>query len=479
MMHWMRQRKSRKHSKMARALLLGLLFLTSLLLEAAFAFSPYSNHELDELEKKFLEEINNSESVLRDPLCNQYMNQLGQKLARESDVPLSPSFFIVKSNEINAFAGPGGHIGINSTLILTSEHESELAAVMAHEIAHVRQHHLYRMLEHQHRMQVPMLASLLAGIALGAINPALGSGAVMATLGGFAQDSINFVRSNEKEADRIGIDMLKRAGFDPRGMIEFFKRMQTQARYYSASVPEILRTHPLDDDRIAEAEHRSSNLKTVTVPDSLNYQLAKERIRAATSSNKKNLLDYYTSRCKSVETQDNPCLYGRALALLNANQDIDAEKILQSLVAEQHENLFYNIALADAQIKLGKPADAITRMQALLENYPEHYALTLTLAKAFTAANRTEDAAYLLLQASRTYPNSLPVCQELAQAQSNNKDKAHAYFTYAQCHLLQGHKKEARRLFRLADTLAKKDKFLHARIAAKLDTLKEEGPDDK
>src|SRR3990167_3802865 len=145
----------------------------------------------------------------------------------------TPVFFLVKSNEINAFAGPGGYIGINSALILASENESEMAAVMAHEMAHVRQHHLYRMLEHQKQMRVPMLASLLASMALGVVNPTLATGALMGSMTGFAQDNINFVRSNEKEADSIGIDMLIKSGLDPRGMAGFFKKMQENMRYYS------------------------------------------------------------------------------------------------------------------------------------------------------------------------------------------------------------------------------------------------------
>ena len=159
----------------------------------------------------------------------------------------TPYFFIVKSNEINAFAGPCGYIGVNSQLILATANESELAAVMAHELAHVRQHHLYRMIEHQKQMRIPMLASMLASIALGVLNPTAGTGAMMAALSGFAQDSINYVRSNEKEADRIGIDMLIKSGQDPRGMASFFKKMQENARYYyTDNIPAILRSHPLD-----------------------------------------------------------------------------------------------------------------------------------------------------------------------------------------------------------------------------------------
>jgi len=461
-----------------KSCMLSILMCSLVFNNTAFAFSPYSNSELDDLEKEFVAEINQSNSVLRDPLSNQYLTRLGQKLATHSD-QVPPSFFIVKSDEINAFAGPGGHIGINSELFLLSEHESELAAVLAHEIAHVRQHHLYRMLEHQQRMKVPMLASMLAAIALGAILPGIGSGAMMAALGGFAQDSINFIRSNEKEADRIGIDMLKRAGFDPRGMIHFFQRMRENARYYSANVPTILRTHPMDDDRIAEAQHRTDLLSPKNVPDTLDYQLTKERIRVLTGKHNKKLLDYYANRCPKAETTDNACLYGRALTLLATNQHEAAYKQLESLVVEDHENLFYVLAISEAETKRGKKDEAVTRLRALHENYPENYAVIIALSQRLSSANRLEETSTLLLQASRLFPTDLPICHALARAQSNNHLKEYAYFTYAQCHLLQGHKKEARRLFKLAKSLIKKDRFLQARIDAKLDELTDEIKADK
>ncbi len=188
-----------------------------------WAFSAYSNRELEQLEKQFVEQINQSDSVIRIPLANEYINHLGKTLALHGELK-APYFFLVKSNEINAFAGPGGYIGINSALILASANESELAAVMAHEMAHVRLHHLYQMIEHQKQMRIPMLASMLASIALGVINPTLGSGALMATLTGFSQDNINFVRSNEKQADSIGIDMLIKSGLDPHGMASFLEK---------------------------------------------------------------------------------------------------------------------------------------------------------------------------------------------------------------------------------------------------------------
>ena len=438
-----------------------------------WAFSPYSNSELDQLEKEFVQQINQSDSVIRNPLANQYINHLGKMLARHGQLE-SPVFFLVKSNEINAFAGPGGHIGVNTQLILASDTESELAAVMAHEMAHVRQHHLYRMIEHEKQMHVPMLASMLASIALGVINPALGSGALMGSLTGFAQDNINFVRSNEKEADRIGIDMLIKSGLDPRGMAGFFKKMQQSTRYYyTDNVPAILRTHPLDDDRIAEAENRSLHLIKKAYPDNLDYRLFKELIRNTATRDSKALVGYYQQECIK-HNSSTACQYGHALALLSINQYTEARTRLLSLLNQDHDNLFYVIATAQAETGSQQYVSALTRLRELQENYPDNYAAVIEYARALMEASKPEKAASTLLKGSRQFKDDLPICQLLARAQAESHHKDYAYFTLAQCHLLQGENRAAMSKLKLAKTLAGKDHLLLARIDARMDEIKAE-----
>lgn len=435
------------------------------------AFSPYSNNELDELEKQFIQQINQSDSVLRTPLANQYINHLGQTLARHGQLP-PPVFFIVKSNEINAFAGPGGYIGVNTQLILASDNESELAAVMAHEMAHVRQHHLYRMIEHEKQMHIPMLASMLASIALGAINPALGSGALMGSLTGFAQDNINFVRSNEKEADRIGIDMLIKSGLDPRGMAGFFKKMQQSTRYYyTDNVPAILRTHPLDDDRIAEAENRSLHLIKKSYPDNLDYHLFKELIRNEVTQDSKQLMGYYQQECIKHNSQV-ACQYGHVLALLAMNQYQQAKAHIIPILNQDHDNIFYVIALAQAETGNQEYASALNRLNELQTNYPNNYAAVVEYAQALMAANKPALAASALLKGSRQFKNNLPICQQLARAQADSHQKDYAYFTLAQCHMLQGENRAAMSKLKLAKTLAGKDHLLMARINARMEEIK-------
>ena len=450
-----------------------ILTLISLFTTTVFAFNPYSTDELDQLEKEFVQQINLSDQVERNPLAIQYINHIGRELAQSGHMQ-APYFFLVKSNEINAFAGPGGHIGINSALILTSSNESELAAVMAHEMAHVRLHHLYRMIQHEKQMRIPMLATLLASIALGVIDPTLASGAVMASMTGFAQDSINFTRSNEKEADRIGIGMLMNAGFDPKSMISFFKKMQENSRYYySVNVPAILRTHPLDEDRIAEAENRSANYPKKQYADHIDYHLFKELIRNAVHKNPKEQLDFYRSQCFKVNSPD-ACAYGKVLTLLNMDSYSQSKAILQPLLTKEPENLFYQFAMADSEIGLKDYPAALSRLHNLQNNYPDSYAVLMNYGDGLMAAGKPALATSVLLKGFRQYKHDLTLCEALAQSQSQSNQKAYAYFTESQCYLIQGRRFDALRQLKQARMIAKNDKYLLARIDAMMDDIKRE-----
>lgn len=459
------------NSKLTRWLI-RFIFVFFIDITAIYAFSAYSNAELEQLEKEFIHIINKSNSIERNPLASQYINYLGNKLAQFADI-YPPYFFIVKSNEINAFAGPGGYIGVNTQLILMTENESELAAVMAHELAHVRLHHLYNLIQHQKEMRIPMLASLLASIALGVINPTLGSGALLATLGGFAQDNINYTRANEKEADRIGIDMLIKAGFNPHAMASFFKKMQEHSRYYytTTNIPEILRSHPLDEDRIAEAENRSMRSINKKNFSSLDYILFKELLRVYSIQNKQKVLDYYTDLIHKNNCFAG-CQYGYALTLLQIHQYQNAENRLHFLIQQQEANIFYQIALAQAEIGNKKILMALNRLQNLHDNYPENYAVLITYGQMLLAAGKTQQATTVLLRGFRQFKKDLLLCETLAQAQSADQHKDYAYFTKAQCQLLQGLTRQAMQQLKQARRLAKHNVYLQSRIEASMEEIK-------
>jgi predicted Zn-dependent protease len=455
-----------------KRILACLLILLQTLPTLTFALTPYSTDELDNLEKEFIQIINQSHQVERNPLANQYINYLGKKLAAISGTTI-PAFFIVKSREINAFAGPGGYIGINSQLILTTETESELAAVLAHEIAHVRLHHLYNQIMHQQQMKIPTLALVLASIALGAINPTLGSGALMASMTGMAQQGINFTRSQEKEADRIGIYTLKEAGFDVQGMVNFFKKMQQHTRYfYTENVPAILRSHPLDDERIAEAQHRMSSSPRTDIKNSLEYDLFKEVIRVSTTQDIKARMDYYNHACKHKERID-ICHYGQALSELSADRFANAKNLLSPLLQQQPDNLFYLLPMIEAESRLGEHDKALGFIATALQKYPGNYGILMAYGQALLEAKQPKKAINILLKASRLYRSDLALCHALARAQSEAHEKGYAYFTRAQCLTLQGQKRPAIAQLNIAKTYAKNNTYLLSRIQAKIEEIKE------
>lgn len=451
-----------------RTICLLLSFIYSLCPGVSFAFDPYSNAELDTVEKQFIDEINRSPQVIRIPLAINYLNQLGQRLT--DAVHTQPAtFFLVNSKEMNAFAGPGGYIGIHSTLILATTTEDELAAVMAHELAHVKLHHLYDMIEHEKLMRIPTAASMLAAIALGIINPTLGTGAMAATLSGAAQQSINYTRAHEKQADRIGMQMLIKAGFNPLAMSSFFKKLQRETRYYDHdNIPAILRTHPLDQERIAEAEDRIPKNTPKTYAYSLDYLLFKALIRDTSVKQPKILLDYYAKK-RNPQNPENQ--YGLALALLEANRFQDALNHLEPLVKDSPNQLFYTTALAQAQMGANHPQQAVDTLHQLHTQNPNQYATKLTLAQALLDAGQIPQAVSLLTKAFRQAPRDLTLCKMLAEAEAKNHRQAYAYFIESQCNHLQGQDKLAIQRLKIARDLAKKDAYLHARIEAKLEEI--------
>ena len=209
------------------------------------------------LGQSFLNHIRRHTPIQDDPEIETYIQSIGYRLVANSDGNERQfTFFVIDDSMINAFAAPGGIVGINAGVILNSATESELAAVMAHEVVHVTQKHMARGAEAQSKMSVPMMAAMLGAILVATQNPEAGQAAIIAIQGGAAQAQINFTRANEQEADRIGMQLLERSDFNPRGMPGFFEKLQKQSRYF-AQAPEFLRSHPLTSSRIADSKARS------------------------------------------------------------------------------------------------------------------------------------------------------------------------------------------------------------------------------
>jgi len=388
------------------------------------------------LGQAFMRSIRASQPVIDDPLMNSYIQRLGERLVSSSDAAgRSFHFFLIESPQINAFAGPGGYIGIYSGLITTTQSESELASVVAHEIAHVTQNHLVRSFDAAQRMSLPMAALAIAALVLGAAtdNAAAGVAAATGIQAGIAQSQINFTRSNEEEADSFGIQALAKADFDPQAMASFFDRMGKATRLYdNGQMPEFLRTHPVTTNRIADARGRASAYPYRQRPDSLDYHLLRARLRSLEFPNTKAAVTFFRGTLASHRYRNEEAeRYGYVLAL-TANREYDeARKQLNELLRQRPAEIAYLVAQADLLQQTGDTAAAVAVLKDALELYPDNYPLTLYYARLLLDQGTAEQALRLLQRQLRGRPEEAQLFKLLARAagEAGNKTLGHRYLS--------------------------------------------------
>ena len=263
-----------------------------------------SQNEERQYAKALLRQMRALDVLVNDPLINDYFQAMGFKLVAQSDKPEKEFHFVVlNESRINAFAAPGGVIALHSGLILAADSEHEVAGVLAHEVAHITQLHLYRALESSQRMTIPIALAMLGLVLAGG-----GSGEAVqgALLGGTAmsqQMQINFTRHNEYEADRIGITTLSLAGYDPEGMAGFFSKLQRLTRPNGEGPPEFLRTHPVSVNRIAEARNRALNMPRVQPGNGLEFFLMQSRLRALVESKPVDAIAWFRDQLEKGHTE--------------------------------------------------------------------------------------------------------------------------------------------------------------------------------
>ncbi len=289
------------------------------------------------LGRSVVAQLRSAGAILEDPQLKEFIQNLGSQLVgHASDGTQSFEFFVVDDSAINAFAVPGGFIGINTGLILASENESELAGVLAHEVAHVTQRHTARSIYDSQRTSMLSMATMIAAVLLGAATDSSDAvqGAIMAGQAGAMQRQINFTRANEREADRIGIETLASAGFDPSAMATFFEKLGRRYGMAREQIPAILQTHPVSIDRIAEARERTRLLPVATPTDSMSYRLVKARLMIHEARTPEAAHAIFESRMQSDST-DPANRYGFALSLLQLGLFDEADRLFRDLARER------------------------------------------------------------------------------------------------------------------------------------------------
>jgi predicted Zn-dependent protease len=414
------------------------------------------------------------EVMVEDPQISAYFENMGFSLVAQSDRPEKPFHFVVlDESRINAFAAPGGVIALHSGLILAAANENEVAGVLAHEVAHITQLHLFRAYESSQRMSIPiaigMLALILAGGGSGdAITGAMMGGSAMAQ-----QMQINFTRANEYEADRIGITTLSKAGFDPHGMSGFFSKLNRLTRVNGEGPPEFLRTHPVTVNRIAEAENRAQNMPIAEQGDGLDFYLMQARVRALLSDKPVETITWFETQLQKTptEAQVKALNYGLAIVLQRRGDYTRAQGIIHELLANDPGRLSYQLQMANLNLETENEEDALQQLGRLYHSFPGNHAIAMQYSRALLAnedPQRAETASIILRQQA-LFRDEDPVLYALyAKAANIAGDKVRAGEAIAESYYQRGGISEAIEQLEMLTRDHELDYYERARVSARL-----------
>jgi predicted Zn-dependent protease len=406
------------------------------------AQAALSLEDENQIGRMVMRNLRESGMVLEDPEVHEYIQSLGLRLSSlAQDGNRTFNFFVVRDPAINAFALPGGFIGIHSGLWLETRNESELAGVLGHEVAHVTQRHIARSIEARSRANLMSTAAVLAAILVGAA----GGGSSDATMGAITaaqnmavQAGINFTRDNEYEADRIGIGVLAAAGFDPNAMPAFFDTMFRRTQLGPDRVPELLRTHPVTSNRIAESKDRALQYPPVAPKDSLSYSLMKERVRVLLLARNSDPRDYYRALGDNEADLSLAQVYGRGLAKLYGNDAGGAVATFTRLRQQYPEIMAFHTALGQAQLAAGETQAALDTLERARALAPRNVPVTVRYGEALMQAGRPKRAHEVLLDLFNNTPPTQDQIRLTAMAANAAGDVADAYSYMAEYHLMGG-----------------------------------------
>ena len=380
-------------------------------------FSADYEHQLGRM---WLRSFRGQAPITTDPLLHSYLESLVFELVQHSELQdRRIELVIVDNPTINAFAVPGGVIGVHSGLFQYAVTEDEFATVMAHEIAHLSQRHFSRRMEMAQEQGPMQLAGLLAGVLLAATVGTDAGMAAMTTAQGLAQDAqLRYSRANEAEADRVGLRTLYNAGMDPYAAPQMFERMYAATRYsQSGRIPEFLRTHPLSEKRISDTRTRAMQYPKRIRSVSLDYQLMRARVAVQAARTPEEAVAFFRSALQGDSISSAATTYGLVLALTAAGRADEAALALDSIWSGDSDRIEYVIADAEIDLARGNSARAVATLERRLELSPGNHPLTMSYAHALQQAGSAHLAEAVLIEQSRRMPGDPGLWYLLAEVQ--------------------------------------------------------------
>jgi len=426
--------------------------------------TPYQERQLG---LQIMRQIRADPSYLDDPEITSYLSNLGHKLianSNEASIDQTFEFFAVQDASINAFALPGGFMGFNSGLIIAAQSESELAAVMSHEIAHVTQKHLARMIAEQKYDWVKSIASLAVAILAARSSTQASQAILVASQASIIQSKLDFTRKHEKEADRIGLNILLDAGFDPQGMPTFFERLQKAGRFHETGAPSYLRTHPLTFERIADIQNRTGEMPYRQVPDSIDFLLVRAKLRALQGKSYDAVAQFKARLEEKRYGNEAVERYGYIQALLRdkkahqANTELNrlyqllqtdpsasilSDHVLGKPIRVEYKQVIAGAMMetlsADVLVANDKTAEALKTYQLALKVYPQHRALIHGYARMLIQNKKPQAAIEFINKQLQFIHNDAQLFGLQAQCYELLGDKMLEHRAQAEVYFLKGH----------------------------------------
>lgn len=412
--------------------------------------SPLVERKLGE---QIMRDIRRDRDYLDDAPTTEYLNNFGNSLLAvrpeaRGETSYDYFFFAVRDTMLNAFALPGGFIGVHSALLLAAQNESELASVLAHEIGHVAQRHIARMIGQQRQDSlIPLAAAVLAALAARG-SPDTSAALLMGGQGMALQRQLNFSRDAEREADRIGLQILREAGFDTSGMIAFFGRMQTASRGYTDAAPAYLRSHPLTTERIADIQARTRDQRYRQRADSLDFHLVRARLRVLQDTSAQGLRDamvaFDTQSQQKTRLQIVSALYGKAFAALRQGALTRAQSLLQEAVAAAQgptapvQSAVLTSLSIDIKLAASQAPEALKEADAARQKFPLSRGIARQYADALIASGRLDEAVAYLRDQAQLYRQEPKLYEQMAKAYAAQGKQALQHLALAESYALQG-----------------------------------------
>lgn len=440
-----------------------------------------SPKETESFPREFEQYMRANELLVEDPLIREYFSDMGFRLVSYSENADEPfHFFVLSEPSINAFAAPAGVIALHSGLILTAHDASEVAGVVAHEIAHVTQDHLARGLENRKQVSLPtMLATLGLAIAAGAAG-ADGEATQAILMGGMSlaqQFQINHTRQAEAEADRIGIALLARGGYEPQGMTRFFERLNRITRVMGEGPPEYLRTHPLNVNRIAEARSRAEQLEGRDTRDLTDFHFVQARLRAMITDAAE-AENWFRARIDRESDRPEAAMrYGLAMTMLGDRRLETAREQVEWLLDSDPDNQLFQLLQAELLVAEGQVERSLDILEGLYLQYPGNRLITTQYARTLMHERHTERAtraSEILRSYLRQYPDDLQMIELYARASDRAGDEVRAAEALAESYYMRGGIQEAIVQLERINDREDLNYYQRSRVTARLNQLRAE-----